>query len=57
VPAELAKIVELDDDESCLGQRRVRGKRGRGVSGKTIVFGLFKHGRQGYTETRSGLLE
>ena len=31
-------IVELD--ESYFGARRVRGKRGRGASGKTIVFGL-----------------
>ena len=29
-------IVELD--ESYFGARRVRGKRGRGASGKTIVF-------------------
>jgi transposase len=29
-------------DESYFGARRVRGKRGRGASGKTIVFGLLK---------------
>src|SRR4029450_10414002 len=29
-------------DESYFGRRRVRGKRGRGASGKTIVFGVFK---------------
>jgi transposase-like protein len=28
----------------------VRGKRGRGASGKTIVFGLFKRGGYVYTE-------
>jgi transposase len=31
--------VELD--ESYFGARRVRGKRGRGASGKTIVFGIY----------------
>ena len=48
VPAELDGAVELD--ESYFGPRRVRGKRGRGASGKTIVFGLFKRGGQVYTE-------
>ena len=48
VPAELNGAVELD--ESYFGPRRVRGKRGRGASGKTIVFGLFKRGGQGFTE-------
>ena len=48
VPAELAGAVELD--ESYFGPRRVRGKRGRGASGKTIVLGLFKRGGQGYPE-------
>ncbi len=33
-------IVELD--KSYFDARRVRGKRGRGASGKTIVFGLLK---------------
>ena len=48
VPAELNRAVELD--ESYSGPRRVRGKRDRGASGKTIVFGLFKRGGQVYTE-------
>ena len=48
VPAELDGAVELD--ESDFGPRRVRGKRGRGAGGKTIVFGLFKRGGQVYTE-------
>ena len=48
VPADLDGAVELD--ESYFGPRRVRGKRGRGAGGKTIVFGLFKHGGQVYTE-------
>jgi transposase len=32
----------VEIDESYFGRRRVRGKRGRGASGKTIVFGVFK---------------
>ncbi|UYZ63699.1 IS1595 family transposase [Hymenobacter weizhouensis] len=48
VPADLQGAVELD--ESYFGPRRVRGKRGRGAGGKTIVFGLFKRGGQVYTE-------
>ena len=48
VPAELNGAVELD--ESYLGPRRVRGKRGRGAGGKTSIFGLFKRGEQVYTE-------
>ncbi len=48
VPAELGGALELD--ESYFGPRRVRGKRGRGASGKTIVFGLLKRGGQVYTE-------
>src|SRR5687768_3663506 len=30
----------VEVDESYFGARRVRGKRGRGASGKTIVFGI-----------------
>lgn len=37
-------------DESYFGARRVRGKRGRGASGKTIVFGIFKRNGYVYTE-------
>lgn len=43
-----AGIVEVD--ESYFGARRVRGKRGRGASGKTIVFGIFKRNGCVYTE-------
>jgi len=32
----------VEVDESFLGARRVKGKRGRGAYGKTIVFGIFK---------------
>ena len=41
---------EVEVDESYFGPRRVRGKRGRGASGKTIVFGIFKREGQVYTQ-------
>ena len=41
---------EVEVDESYFGARRVRGKRGRGASGKTIVFGVFKRNGCVYTE-------
>jgi hypothetical protein len=41
---------EVEIDESYFGPRRVRGKRGRGASGKTIVFGVFKRRGKVYTE-------
>jgi transposase-like protein len=41
---------ELEADESYFGARRVRGVRGRGAAGKTIVFGLLKRGECVYTE-------
>ncbi|MEO9886731.1 MAG: IS1595 family transposase [Balneola sp.] len=41
-------IVEVD--ESYFGPRRIPGKRGRGASGKTIVFGVFKRAGKVYTE-------
>ena len=41
-------VVELD--ESYFGARRICGKRGRGASGKTIVFGLLKREGNVYTE-------
>jgi transposase len=33
-------LVEVD--ESLFGAKRVKGKRGRGAYGKTIVFGIFE---------------
>ena len=33
---------ELEADESYFGPRRIRGLRGRGAGGKTVVFGLLK---------------
>jgi len=41
---------EIEADESYFGPRRVRGKRGRGAGGKTIVFGVFKRNGKVYTE-------
>ncbi len=41
---------EIEIDESYFGARRVRGKRGRGARGKTIVFGLLKRQGKVYTE-------
>src|SRR5947209_6746871 len=41
---------EVEVDESYFGARRVRGKRGRGASGRTIVFGIFKRNGCVYTE-------
>ena len=41
-------VVEVD--ESYFGVQRVRGKRGRGALGKTIVFGLLKRHGKVYTE-------
>lgn len=40
----------VEVDESYFGARRVRGKRGRGAYGKTIVFGLLKRDGVVYTE-------
>src|SRR5688500_6560617 len=41
---------EVEVDESYFGPKRVRGKRGRGAGGKTIVFGIFKRNGHVYTE-------
>jgi len=41
---------EIEVDESYFGARRVKGKRGRGASGKTIVFGVLKRHEKVYTE-------
>ena len=41
---------EVEVDESYFGARRVRGKRGRGASGKQIVFGIYKRNGKVFTE-------
>lgn len=40
---------EVEVDESYFSARRVRGKRGHGASGKTIVSGIFKRNSCVYT--------
>ena len=49
---ELASPLQgaVEVDESYFGPHRVRGKRGRGAYGKTIVFGLLKRQGKVYTE-------
>ena len=41
---------EIELDESYFGAKRIRGKRGRGAYGKTIVFGIYKRNGSVYTE-------
>ena len=41
---------EVKVDESYFGTRRVRGKKGRGAGGKTIVFGILERQGKVYTE-------
>ena len=41
---------EIEIDESYFGAKRVRGKRGRGASGKQPVFGMFKRDGMVYTQ-------
>ena len=40
----------VEVDESYFGRRRIRGKRGRGAGGKTVVFGIFKRRGRVYTQ-------
>ena len=41
---------EVELDESYFGAKRIRGKRGRGAAGITIVFGIYKRNGKVYTE-------
>jgi transposase-like protein len=41
---------EIEIDESYFGARRIKGKRGRGAGGKTVVFGILQRGGKVYTE-------
>ena len=41
---------QAEVDESFFGAQRVKGKRWRGVYGKTIVFELYKRNGKVYTE-------
>ena len=40
----------MELDESYFGARRVKGVRGRGARGKTVVFGLLKRDDKFYTQ-------
>lgn len=40
---------QVEIDESYFGPHRVRGRRGRGAIGKTIVFGIYKRNGSVYT--------
>ena len=44
----LVGVAEVD--ESFFGARRVKGRRGRGAYGKTVVFGIFERQGHVYTE-------
>ena len=46
----LFKKGEVEMDESYFGARRIRGRRGRGSYGKTIVFGLKQREGKVYTQ-------
>jgi len=48
VQSPYSGVVEVD--ESYFGPKRVRGKKGRGAGGKTIVFGIFQRGENVYTQ-------
>ena len=41
---------DIEIDESYFGAKRVRGKRGRGSSGKQPVFGMLKRDGKVYTQ-------
>ena len=41
---------EVEVDEAYFGSRYIKGKRGRGAYGKTIVFGIFQRNGKVYTE-------
>ena len=41
---------EVEVDENYFSGKRIKGKRGRGTSGKIIVFGIFKRRGKVYTE-------
>ena len=48
-------VVEVD--ESFFGARRVKGRRGRGAYGKTVVFGIFERQGPRLYRDRPGLLK
>ena len=40
----------IEIDESYFGSRRIKGKKGRGASGKTIVFGILERDKKVFTQ-------
>ena len=44
------EIGTFELDKSYFGAKRVRGKRGRGATGKTPVFGLLKQDEKVFTQ-------
>jgi len=48
---------EVEVDESSFGTRRVRGKKGRGARGKTIVFGILEWQGKGLHGNRPECLQ
>ena len=46
----ILEVGEIELDESYFGAKRVKGKRGRGASGKIPVFGLLKRNGKLYTK-------
>jgi hypothetical protein len=49
-PFRLSPVRKSKVDESYFGARRVKGKRGRGASGKQIVLGIYKRNGFVFTE-------
>ena len=45
-----AQKLRFEIDESYFGAKRVRGKRGRGATNKTSVFGMLKRDGRVYTQ-------
>ncbi len=43
-------IGEVEIDESYFGAKRVKGKKGRGSFGKTIVFGILERNKKVFTQ-------
>jgi transposase len=51
---EFPRSSEVEVDESYFGATRIKGKRGRGSYGKTIVFGILERNGKVYTEIVPG---
>lgn len=51
--SEFHVITKAEADESYFGPNRIKGKRGRGAGGKTVVFGILKRNGSVYTQILS----